>query len=560
MRFKIIFFLLALLYQNASYSKASEIIEFNQKYLSSYFSALLSYDNQKNDEALKYFEDSKALIKNHDSFLREYVFSLVLDGQVKKAIKEIKLSKKQKNLAFFETNLLLVLDSLNKKNFKQASLRLKKVKIFRDKTTYQFIIYKTLESYINLFRFKKLDQQEQNFGNLSLITDAFQNCYLNTSKTNSYFVNLINSADGDYSRYLFFYLSKIIENKDFKTAKEISSTIDPLRSGLLISQAKKWIDDENTNRFSQYFSCKNESDLLAEFFFLISNLYSSQDRFEKSNFYLNISNYLNPKFYFNLSLIAENYFLKKKFDLTMQILQQFNKKNEIYYWYKIKKIAQIYANESSEKISLDYLNEKVKELKNPSTKMHYDLGNVYKRFKKYNKAIEYYSLVLSELDENSSTYADILYRRGGSFERLERYEESDKDLLQSLKIRPNDPYTLNYLAYGWLERGYKIDESLDMLNKAYKQKKDDPYIIDSVGWGYYLVGDYKNAERYLRKAVELLPGDPIASDHYADALWQLNRKLQAKYFWESALNSDEVDENMKKDIKQKLRNGLKKYN
>ena len=558
MRFKIIFFLLALLYQNASYSKATDIIEFNQKYLSSYFSALLSYDNQKNSEALKYFEDSKALIKSHDGFLREYVFSLVLDGQVKKAIKETKTSKKSNNLPFFEANLLMILESLDKNNFKQASIRLKKINIFKDKTTYEYIIYKTLESYLNLFRFKKLNQQEQNFGNLSLITNAFQNCYLNTSKTNSYFVNLINSVEGDYSRYLFFYLSKIIENKDFKTAKKISNTIDPLRSGLLISQAKKWIDDKNTDRFSEYFSCKNENDLLAEFFFLISNLYSSQDRFEKSNFYLNISNYLNPKFYFNLSLIAENYFSKNKFDLTKKILQKFNKKNEIYYWYKLKKIAQIYANEKSETVSLNYLNEKVQDIKNPSSKIYYDLANFYKGYKKYNEAIEYYSLVLSELDKNSITYADILYRRGGSFERLGRYEESDQDLLQSLKIRPNDPYTLNYLAYGWLERGYKIDTSLEMLNKAYKQKKDDPYIIDSLGWGYYLIGDYKNAERYLRKAVELLPDDPIASDHYGDALWRLNRKLQAKYFWASALESDEVDDDMKKDIKHKLQNGLNK--
>ena len=31
----------------------------------------------------------------------------------------------------------------------------------------------------------------------------------------------------------------------------------------------------------KYFSCKSENDLLAEFFYLISNLYSSQNEFEK---------------------------------------------------------------------------------------------------------------------------------------------------------------------------------------------------------------------------------------------------------------------------------------
>ena len=34
-------------------------------------------------------------------------------------------------------------------------------------------------------------------------------------------------------------------------------------------------------------------------------------------------------------------------------------------------------------------------------------------------------------------------------------------------------------------------------------------------------------------------------------MWRLNRKLQAKYFWASALESDEVDDDMKKDFIQK---------
>ena len=46
----------------------------------------------------------------------------------------------------------------------------------------------------------------KNFGKLSLINDAFQYCYLNQPETNSKFINLINSDEGDYTRYLFFIL------------------------------------------------------------------------------------------------------------------------------------------------------------------------------------------------------------------------------------------------------------------------------------------------------------------------------------------------------------------
>ena len=70
------------------------------------------------------------------------------------------------------------------------------------------------------------------------------------------------------------------------------------------------------------------------------------------------------------------------------------------------------------------------------------------------------------------------------------YVSSDKDLLKSLEINPDDAYVLNYLAYSWLERDYKIDLSLRMLEKAYSKRRNDPYIIDSIGWAYYLINEY----------------------------------------------------------------------
>ena len=56
--------------------------------------------------------------------------------------------------------------------------------------------------------------------------------------------------------------------------------------------------------------------------------------------------------------------------------------------------------------------------------------------------------------------ADLLYRRGGSHERIGEYDKADKDLLESLKLNPDDAHVLNYLAYSSLERNYKTDESL----------------------------------------------------------------------------------------------------
>jgi tetratricopeptide (TPR) repeat protein len=153
--------------------------------------------------------------------------------------------------------------------------------------------------------------------------------------------------------------------------------------------------------------------------------------------------------------------------------------------------------------------------------------------------------------------SDLLYRRGGSYERMGEYKKADKDLLESLKIDPDDAYVLNYLAYSWLERNYKIDEALIMLEDAYASKSNDPYIIDSIGWAYYLVEDYVKAEKFLKRAVELMPDDPIVNDHYGDILWKLNRKIQARYFWANVLKMEDVEKEMLEIINKKLTEGLK---
>ena len=125
-----------------------------------------------------------------------------------------------------------------------------------------------------------------------------------------------------------------------------------------------------------------------------------------------------------------------------------------------------------------------------------------------------------------------------------------------MKINPDNAYVLNYLAYSWLERNYKINEAIQMLENAYASKSNDPYIIDSIGWGYYLTKDYIKAEKYLKRAVELMPDDPIVNDHYGDILWKLNRKIQARYFWNNVLDMDDTEKEMLEKINIKLAEGL----
>ncbi len=552
------FILILLIYQSPLYSKNNTLNDFNSRFLSNYFSGIVAYENSDNSQALKFFNSSKFLIKQHEIYLEKYTFALVLNGKVKKAINQIKQNSTKDNSNFFQANLLLAIDSLKKGDYKSSEQYINRSYELINNDRFSLIIAEIFKEYLYVFNEKKIPKSKKKFGNFSYINEVFQRCYLGDQSTKTYFKRLINSQnDADYSRYAFFFVNYLIESEKYDEAKQITDDFDYLNSSLLISQGKKWIEDTKFKNFLDIFSCTNSSDIMGEFFFLVANLYSSQGDYEKSNFYLNISNYLNPKFTLNLSLLAENYYTNEDYENTKKTLEVFDKTNEFYYWFKIKKEAQIISNNLDKDVSLKFINSKFRGIKNPNKKMIFDIANFNKNAKKYAKAINYYDQILLNIDSNSDLYAEILYRRGGSYERSGDYKNADNDLLKSLEINPDDAYVLNYLAYSWLEREYKIDTALEMLENAYASRSNDPYIIDSIGWAYFLVGQYEKAENFLKRAVELMPQDPIVNDHYGDILWKLNRKIQARYFWQYVLKLEETEDEMKKNIKEKLIDGIK---
>ena len=550
-KIKIIFICL-LFYQSPSLSKSNSLNNFDSNNLSKYFSGIVAFDNKDNATALDYFNSSKILLNRHDPYLKKFIMSLVLENKVSQAINIIKINRNKLNSNFFEAYILLILDSLKKNNLDQATQILSEIPQFLQKDRFNYIILKSLKQYLYVFKEKKIMNSEENYGNFTLINETFQRCYLSDKNTNSYFSNLINNSKADYSRYIYFYLTHLIENNNFKEAESITNEIDYIGSTLLISQGKSWVESKEFKKFNEVFSCKDYNHLIGEFFFLISNIYSSQDEFKKSNFFLNLSIFLNPKFIFNLSLIVENLYLNENYEKAKEVLINFENEEDFYYWYRIKKESHIVSKTKNQDEGLDYIISKFKKIENPNNKFIFDVANYYKNSKRYNEAIKYYSEIIDSLDENLLLKSDLLYRRGGSYERLKDYENADKDLLHSLKINPDNAYVLNYLAYSWLERNYKINEAIQMLEKAYEMESNDPYIIDSIGWAYYLIDDFIKAEEFLKRAVALMPDDPIVNDHYGDILWKLDRKIQARYFWLMVLEMENVEKDLINQINNKL--------
>ena len=93
--------ILSLFYQTPLYSKSDSFNNFNSKDLTNYFSGIIAYENKDNTDALKFFNSSKTLMHKHDSYLKRYVYSLVLENRVAQAINVIKNNSDKNNTDFF---------------------------------------------------------------------------------------------------------------------------------------------------------------------------------------------------------------------------------------------------------------------------------------------------------------------------------------------------------------------------------------------------------------------------------------------------------------------------
>ena len=199
-----------ILYQTPLYSKSASFNDFNSRDLSNYFSGIIAYENKDNSDALKFFNASKVLLNKHDAYLKRYTLSLVLENKVAQAINAIKNNSSDENLDFFEAYLLLIADNLKKNNLNQAEKYLNLSLQFQNENRFNLVIFETLRQYFYTFKNKKILFNKKNFGNISIINQAFQRCYLKKENTRSSFLNLINNPDGDYSRYIFFYINYLI--------------------------------------------------------------------------------------------------------------------------------------------------------------------------------------------------------------------------------------------------------------------------------------------------------------------------------------------------------------
>lgn len=376
----------------------------------------------------------------------------------------------------------------------------------------------------------------------------------NTEKAQEMFGEIIKNHYKNVTyRLLEIITDFYVRNGDKETARKIFGKYnDDSLLSILLDRIDKQIESTHENSPAIINTPRKG---LAEALFNIGTIFrSSVGGTEFAQIYIAASSYLNPDY--DISKIALANVLEEQGLLkeANKYYEQIGKDSGSYFIARAKMIENL--------TTLEEYSEAEKQIKilladyPDNTQLLSDLGNIYADMDDYNKAVDYYQRAIKTLNKNDRDAWTIYYSLAVSYDKLNQKIRAEQNLQKALKLSNQNPNILNYLGYSWLEQGRNIDQAAQMILEAYSHHPYEGHIIDSMGWIYFRLGMYQKAVEFLEQAAALNPGNAVINDHLGDAYWFAERKNEAVFQWNHALDlkedSDSID---KQAIKDKISNG-----
>ena len=187
-----------------------------------------------------------------------------------------------------------------------------------------------------------------------------------------------------------------------------------------------------------------------------------------------------------------------------------------------------------------YFLQRAHQLRPEDTRISEYLAQFYFYRKRLDDAIRIYKAIVKDHPD----YIEAKYLLGYFYEEKGMRKEAIRIWKEVLDKNPSHVETLNALGYLYAEEGVNLSEAENMVRKALKQDPENGAYLDSLGWVYFKKNDYKNAKRYLQKAIEGAK-DPVIYEHLGDVYVKLNDVKEAVKYYNEGLKLDPKNKALK---------------
>jgi len=137
------------------------------------------------------------------------------------------------------------------------------------------------------------------------------------------------------------------------------------------------------------------------------------------------------------------------------------------------------------------------------------LGYIYSETGRFQLAEFEFRKTLREGIHSHQVYASL----GHVYYQMRRIDDSIEALKKSLSMHENYPSALNSLGYIYAEEDINKLKAIELCKKAVKISPNNPSYLDSLGWAHFKNNKIEEARGYLRRALDIIPGNKQIANH-----------------------------------------------
>lgn len=205
--------------------------------------------------------------------------------------------------------------------------------------------------------------------------------------------------------------------------------------------------------------------------------------------------------------------------------------------------ASIHFEHSDYRKVLEVLNQSLNYI-DDELRVYLLIGLSYQRVNILDSA----AIALEKAHQLDPKNLDVISSLALVYDDLKNYEESDSLYEKGLRLYPNNHLLLNNYAYSLSVRNIKLDKALKMAQEAIRQQPKNPSYLDTYGWVHYQLGNYLEALKYIKAAVDEGEVSAVVLEHLGDVYFKLGDIENAKKYWKEAYEKESHNEDLKRKI------------
>ncbi len=180
--------------------------------------------------------------------------------------------------------------------------------------------------------------------------------------------------------------------------------------------------------------------------------------------------------------------------------------------------------------------------------LYYFNGFAHLRKQQYDEAVAALEQAKKLSGSNNRLLADINGMLGDTYYSLKQFAKSDQAYEEALALNPENDVILNNYSYYLSLRKENLEKAEKMSTQLIKNNPDNPTYLDTHAWVLYVRGKYKEAKKFMERAILSGQANAVHFEHYGDILFKLGDINGAVQQWEKAKETDANNEMLNRKI------------